>query len=70
MHFRHKAHNACCARDIENLTSVSQNMGYFHQYNTKIVNSFFIKIFFLIFFNMHCFWAKSRHFCVFHNIDR
>ena len=69
MHFRHKAHNACCARDIENLTSVSQNMGYFHQYNTKIVNSFFIKIFFF-FFYMHCFWAKSRHFCVFHNIDR
>ena len=34
MHFSHKAHTACCARDIENLTSVSQNMGYFHQYNT------------------------------------
>ena len=46
MHFSHKAHTACCARDIENLTSVSQNMWYFHQYNTKIVNKFFIKIFF------------------------
>ncbi len=38
MHFSHKAHTACCARDIGNLTSVSQNVGYFHQYNTKIVN--------------------------------
>ena len=50
MHFSHKAHNACCAGDIENLTSVSQNVGYFHQYNTKIVNYFFIDIYiFLIF---------------------
>ena len=58
MHFSHKAHTACCAGDIGNLTSVSQNVGYFHQYNTKIVSKFFIKIFFF-FLNMHCFWAKS-----------
>ena len=38
MHFSHKAHTACCAGDIGNLTSVSQNVGYFHQYNTKIVS--------------------------------
>ena len=52
MHFSHKAHTACFDRDIENLTSVSQNMGYFHQYNTKIVNKFFIKI--LLYFFLIC----------------
>ena len=56
MYFSHKAHTACCAGNIETLTSVSQNVGYFHQYNTKIVNKFFIKIYF---FNMHWFLSKN-----------
>ena len=38
MHFSLKVHTTCFAWDIENLTSVSQNVGYFHQCNTKIVN--------------------------------
>ena len=60
MHFSHKAHTACCARDIGNLTSVSQNVGYFHQYNTKIVNKFCIEIFF--FFKYALFLDKKLAF--------